>query len=176
MRPGGNEEVDKLAKEAAALPQDGVPIDVRTVYRAASREARKRAVQQWPPGWYRSLMQGHLPPPLPSDTPRSLAVDVHQLRAGHWSGSAQYMHRVGRNPTPRCPQCNNLRCPAAKCRLCGEEPDTPAHVLLRCPALMGTRFRHLGSIYPDIEKIRSGDAVAAVAAAARRLQSHGNGF
>ncbi|KAF0293920.1 hypothetical protein FJT64_008318 [Amphibalanus amphitrite] len=168
----GNERVDAIAKEAATLPQQGVPVDVRTVYRAASRMARKEAISNWPDGWYRRLMDGHLPAPLPSTTPREVAVDVHQLRAGHWSGSAQYLHRIGRNPGRDCAQCNSLTCRAAGCRCCGEEEaDTPAHILLRCPALMRLRLRHLGNIHPSEEEVRGSGVVAALGAAARYLQS-----
>ncbi|XP_043219375.1 uncharacterized protein LOC122380354 [Amphibalanus amphitrite] len=45
------------------------------------------------------------------------------------------------------------------------------HVLLRCPALMATRHRLLGSINPDLEEVRSGAIVAALGAAHRSLQS-----
>ncbi|KAF0314429.1 hypothetical protein FJT64_015127 [Amphibalanus amphitrite] len=105
-------------------------------------------------------------------TPREVAVDVHQLRAGHWSGSAQYLHRIGRNPGRDCAQCNSLTCRAAGCRCCGEEEaDTPAHILLRCPALMRLRLRHLGNIHPSEEEVRGSGVVAALGAAARYLQS-----
>ena len=61
--------------------------------------------------------------------------------------------------------------PAARCILCQEEADTPEHILLKCPALMHTRFRLLGSILPSTEDVRSGDVVAALGAAYRSLQS-----
>ena len=166
-----NERVDSIAKEAAALPQQGAPVDVRTAYRAAAREARDQAVRDWPGGWYRTLMRDHLPAPLPRSTPRAVAVDIHQLRAGHWSGSNQYMHRIGRLPTPECQQCDSKSCRSGWCAACKEEADTPGHILLRCPALMGTRLRHLGNINPTEEEVRSSGVVAALGAAARYLQS-----
>ena len=55
--------------------------------------------------------------------------------------------------------------------MCREEADTPAHILLRCPALMNTRFRILGTIRPSAEDIRSAEVVAALGAAFRYLQS-----
>ena len=42
----GNERADALAGEAAALPQEEVPLDTRTVFRAAARVARARTAQQ----------------------------------------------------------------------------------------------------------------------------------
>ncbi|XP_043212634.1 uncharacterized protein LOC122376759 [Amphibalanus amphitrite] len=56
-------------------------------------------------------------------------------------------------------------------RAAAREADTPQHVLLRCPALMATRHRLLGSINPDLEEVRSGAIVAALGAAHRSLQS-----
>ena len=167
----GNEKADALAREAATLPQGDVPVDVRTAYRAAAREARTRAVKEWPDGWYRTLMNDHRPAPITGGTSRETAVEVHQLRAGHWSGSAQYLHRIGKNPSPDCEQCSNKKCAAGKCVICGEEADTPEHILLRCPALMGTRLKHLGNINPRPEEMRSSGVVAALGAAARYLQS-----
>ena len=167
----GNERADAIAKEAAALPQQGVPVDVRTAFRAASRTAKAEAVREWPDGWYKTLMNNQLPAPLLKHTPRGTAVDVHQLRAGHWFGSAQYMHRIGRNPIPDCPQCANKACQGGRCSVCKEEAYTPEHILLNCPALMGVRLRHLGSIYPRPEEVRSSGVVAALGATARYLQS-----
>ena len=167
----GNERADAIAREAAALPQLAVPVDARTAFRAASRTTRAETVRGWPDGWYKTLMNNKMPAPLPKDTPRGTAVDVHQLRAGHWSGSAQYLHRIGRNPSPDCPQCGDKECRAGRCVICKEEADTPEHILLNCPALMGVRLRHLGNIHPSTEEIRSSGVVAALGAAARHLQS-----
>ena len=166
----GNERADTLAGEASALDQTDVPVDVRTVQRAAARLARARTLASWPEGWYRTLMGPRLPPPVPAGD-RSSAVDTHQLRAGHWSGSNQYLHRIGKNPSIDCEGCNNKGCAAARCILCREEADTPAHILLRCPALMHLRFRTLGTIRPTEEDVRSGAVVAALGAAYRSLQS-----
>ena len=166
----GNERADTLAKEASQLPQDEAALDVRTVHRAAARTARARAAADWPQGWYRSLMGTRAPPPV-SDQSRAAAMDVHQLRAGHWSASAQYLHRIGRNPSRSCAQCSDPDCRVGWCPICREEADTPRHILSRCPALMGTRLRLLGCINPTLEDLRSGGVVAALAAAARSLQS-----
>ena len=166
----GNERADELAKAATALPQADVPVGVTTVYRAAVRAARSRAIRGWPASWYSTLMQGRLPPPVRRSS-RSEAVDIHQLRAGHWSGSAQYLHRIGRHSSPECAQCSDVRCRAGWCRACGEEADTPDHVLLRCPALMAVRHRILGTIFPSHADVRADDVVAVLAEAARYLQS-----
>lgn len=145
-------------------------MDVRTVVRAAARAAKARTCRQRPSGWYRDPLGERLPPPV-VDLERFESVDVHQLRAGHWAGSAQYLHRIGKKPTADCPGCNDTGCPAGLCPVCREEADTPRHVLLRCPALMSARFRWTGSIHPTCEEARSTDYVAAMGAATRRLQS-----
>ena len=116
------------------------------------------------------LMDAHLPQPVVR-LERTRAVDVHQLRAGHWSASSQYMHRIGRNPARHCPQCSEMSCDGARCRICREAADTPRHILTECPALMGTRFRILGTIKPTLEEVRSSEVAAALGAAARSLQS-----
>ena len=166
----GNERADELANAAAALPQDDVLVDVRTVYRVVARVERSRIVGVWPAGWYRSLMGDRLPPPVRRES-RLEAVDIHQLRAGHWSGSAQYLHRIGRHPSPSCARCSSLICPAGWCRACGEEGDTPDHVLLRFPALMLVRHRIFGTIFPSRRDVGTDDAVAVLARAARYLQN-----
>ena len=49
-------------------------------------------------------------------------------------------------------------CRASWCRLCGEEPDSPKHILRRW-ALMTVRFRLFGTIFPSYEDVRRDDAV-----------------
>ena len=71
---------------------------------------------------------------------RDSAVMVHQLRAGHWERSSQYIHRIDRLPSLGCPQCPDMRCPAALCAVCREEADVPEHVLLRCRLSLAPGF------------------------------------
>ena len=52
-----------------------------------------------------------MPKPVLNEA-RDDAVNVHQLRAGHWGRSSSYLHRIGRNPTRACQQCDDLGCPA----------------------------------------------------------------
>ena len=114
---------------------------------------------------------GEARPPAVTGLDRHVAVDVHQLRVGHWSASQQYLHRIGRNPTPDCERCEDVRCRGGLCSLCREEADTPQHVLLRCPALMQHRFRLTGNINcPTREEARSSSYIAAMAAAYRRFK------
>ena len=114
-------------------------------------------------------MDDRLPAPV-RDRDRYSAIDVHQLRAGHWSGSQQYLHRIGRAPARRCPGCADVNCTGALCPTCREAADTPQHVLVDCPALLGPRLRTTGTIRPTMEEVRSSGVVAALAAAARFLQ------
>ena len=161
-----NERADQIAKEATALPQAAVPVDVATAHRAAARLARDRTIAAWPEGWYRTLMENRLPPPAATGD-RSSAVEVHQLRAGHWSGSRQYLHRIGRNPSDDRRQCPDTDCAAGRCTVCREEADTPRHFFFRCPALMGWCLRRYGTIFPNPEDIRDDGEVAALV---KRLQ------
>ena len=158
----GNERADVLAGEASALPQGEVPVDPRSLTRAVARAAGRSERAHWPDGLFRRIW-GDRPPTPVSGEPREASVDVHQLRAGHWGRSRQYLHRIGRLPAPACAGCSSTECPAALCPVCREEADLPAHVLLRCPCLAGARLRLLGTINPDPEQLRDGGAVAALA-------------
>ena len=80
-RPATGYPADTLAGRASAPPQEDLPVDARTVPRA--RAARSSSIAEWPPGWYRSLIEdGRLPPPV-RHFDRSTAIDIHQIRAGH---------------------------------------------------------------------------------------------
>jgi len=117
-------------------------------------------------------MGERLPPPVSGvDVDRTTAVDVHQLRAGHWSKSTQYLHRIGRAPSRQCEQCNDVFCRGGLCPLCREEADIPFHVLVRCKALMAARIKKCYTINPDPEEVRGSDVVATLAAAYSFLQS-----
>ena len=73
---------------------------------------RLHSESEVPAGWFRSVMGDHLPPRV-TGLERSSAVDVHQLRAGHWSGVRSYLHRIGRSPSPipgGCQGCNRDDC------------------------------------------------------------------
>ena len=90
----GNETVDRLAREASSLPQDNVPVDVRTINRAVSRSASPWR-RSWNDSLFRRIMGDRMPRPVLET--RNDAVNVHQLRAGHWGRAASYLHRIGRN-------------------------------------------------------------------------------
>ena len=111
-------------------------------------------------------MGNRLPGPVEEED-RLAEVDVHQLRVGHWSCSEQYLHRIGRRPTPGCERCSDVECPAARCRVCKEETDTARHVLLRCPALAEHRLRRLDTINPEATDVKDDGVVAALAAGFR---------
>lgn len=158
-----NERADTLAKEASGMSQEEATIDVRTLTRAVARCSSQRWRRDWPEGFFKTIMRDRLPTPL-TDLDRDAAVNVHQLRAGHWGHSEQYLHRIGRRPTPTCQQCNCEACPAARCLVCKEGADTPEHVLLSCPCLAGARLRMTGNIHLRPEQLRDGGLVAALAA------------
>ena len=159
----GNERADTLAKEASGLPQETSSVDMRTLTKAVSRHVTRKWQESWPDGLFKSMMRGRLPPPI-SELDRESAVNVHQLRAGHWGLSEQYLHRIGRRPDPACQQCPDKTCPAARCIVCNEEADTPEHILLRCPSLEGLRLREAGVIDLKPEQLRDGGLVATLAA------------
>ena len=139
----GNEAADALAGEATVLEQGTATLDVNIISKAVARRAEDHAAQDRPTypdptrraatGWYRELMGTRIPPPISKMDWRA-AVDVHQIRTGRWSGSSQYLHSIGRNPTAACAHCRCLQCEAARCPLCGEEADTPGTYYSRARA------------------------------------------
>ena len=171
----GNERTDALAGEASILPQEGVPVDtspgllVGAVCRAATGQWQAR----WPAGLFRDIMgdrdifRDSLLKPVPGDD-RDAAINVHQLRAGHWGRSESYLHRIGRQLTPACAGYSERNCPAARCIVCREDADSPGHIFLRFPSLVGTRLRLLGCIYPPPKAMRGADVFAALSAAFTR--------
>ena len=100
----GNERADTLAKEASGLPQEGVTADVRILTKAVSRAATKEWQKGWPASFFKRIMRGRLPAPMIGDS-RDSAITVHQMRAGHWGRSRQYLHRIGRLGAAMCAQC-----------------------------------------------------------------------
>ena len=159
----GNERADVLAGEASALPQEDVPTDLRTLVGAVRRAAVRQWRSGWPASFFKAIMGDRTSAPVPVDD-RDAAVNVHQLRAGHWGRAESYLHCIGRRPTDTCAGCSDGDCPASRCLVCREEADSPAHVLLRCPCLAGTRRRLLGSIHQPPQAMRDADVVAALAA------------
>ena len=68
--------------EASSLPQEHVPVDVRSLIKAVGRAAFKAWREQWPDSLFRRIMGGRFPEPVLTEE-REDAVKVHQLRAGH---------------------------------------------------------------------------------------------
>ena len=158
----GNEAADALANEAAALAQEDVPLDVETIYRAAVRTARDRAARERPSypdpnhkaatGWYRELMgTGYWAmerlrpvPPRDREEPIRGLPTVPQSRL--YRGPLQALWRGSRHT------------PAHPADLPGDDGGAPPDP--------GNQ-QH--STTP--EEVRRGDAVAALVAAFRALQS-----
>ena len=127
----GNEEVDSIAKQAAALTQIDTPIDFSTAKAVIHRSTRAK--------WKREAK-----PKLPFAQPPSHQLEaslsrqdrrlLSQLRTGGKSPKLKYyLHKIApaENPDPSC-------------RACREEDETMDHVFLRCPATYRTRRRLLG--------------------------------
>ena len=93
----GDEKAEVLAKETSSMLQGDVPVDIRTITKAVSRSASKVWRHNWPGSFFRRIMGDRAPKPVVLES-RDDAVNVHQLRAGHWSRSSSYLHRIGRRP------------------------------------------------------------------------------
>ena len=134
-------------------------MDVRTITKAVSRSASKAWRRSWPDGLFRRIMGSHALK-LVVLASRDDAVNVHQLRAGHWTRSTSYLHRIARRRAPVSSAVRDQMPGGAKPGG-REDPDTPEHVLLECPCLAGVRLRFLGNIRQDPMQLRGGGAVAA---------------
>ena len=90
----GNEEADKLAAEAAKLPQDEVPIDFTSAKAAVRRRLRKEDLEEVAKtGSFHHRCTGSRPKPLPTHLTRREQVIIHQLRAGKSSLVAHCLYR-----------------------------------------------------------------------------------
>ena len=126
----GNEMADDLAKNGAALKQDGIPIS----YSSSLCLIKSRFFKTW---W------DHLPSPLLACRfpkidkserllPRSVRCELSRLRSnGHSLLLSSYLHRIGRSPSSSCPEC-------------GYHNQDVVHLLLHCPNLDLLRFRIFG--------------------------------
>ena len=86
-------------------------------------------------------------------------LNMHQLHAGHWSGSGHNNISAGSERTPprnASSAQNNSRF-AGRCIVCREEEGTKRRVILRCSAprrVMGRRLLRLGTILPSPQEDR----------------------
>ena len=151
------------------MPQDNVPTDISAAVGAVARKARLDWVKKWRDDIFKAIMGNKLPVQVEGED-RSMAVDIHQLRAGEWSGSQQYLHKIGRLPTADCFKCEKEECPAGRCLICQVEADTPEHIIIRCQALWERRQRLLGDP-PDLHRLRENSVMASLVSGYRALQS-----
>ena len=88
-------------------------MDFRSLTKAVSRSASFAWRRRRPDGLFRRIWVDQPPEPVLGVT-QDDAMNVHQTRAGYWSRSRSYMHRIGRFPTDTCQQCPHVQCPAAR--------------------------------------------------------------
>ena len=138
----GNETADRLAGEAAALPQDTVKIDLYSARSATARLVREMAD--------RKASAAH---PHKEDTPghddlkRRDSVLLSQLRTGFSPLTRDTLQRIGLAQDSKCPSC-------------GEE-DSVQHLLCSCPAYAAARYRRWGAD-PPLSEVLSGPAAAVI--------------
>ena len=93
--------------------------------------------------------------PVRVPSPSAPAPGVNQTGLQPASGA------MARLPSRDQGEQQQPQCGASWGRTCGEEPDSPEHILRRCLVLMTVRFRLFGTIFPTFEDVRRSDAVAA---------------
>jgi hypothetical protein len=122
--------VDKLAKEAAALPQDDPMIPLS----CAKANLKALVIKTWRDGlrrdWHYSATGGR-PPKVSDSLSRLEARTLAQLRTGHCHLLEAYRHRIGLAEDPTCPHC-------------GDGPEDANHLLATCAAWTAPRLECFG--------------------------------
>lgn len=126
----GNEAVDALAKEAAALPQAAAAIPLacaKARIRASTTDSWRRGVRR---DWHYRVSAATFPK-VPRSLSRLEARTLAQLRSGHSPLLAAYRKRIGVVEDDTCPAC-------------GDGPEDASHLLLTCASWTAPRRSCLG--------------------------------
>ena len=140
----GNEEADRLAREASQLPYIGpepaLGISPRAVRTSLRSWERQQLLLTWNNAPDCRQAKQLIPGIRVNLTQQLLALSRRQLRlvVGMLTGHNclnRHLHIMGVVDDPTCPMCL-------------EEVETSVHFLGECEALVGVRQRILGLIYP----------------------------
>ena len=127
-------------------------------YRESLGDIHRRAVADAIAAARPNRVLGQPPPPVSAeekDLPRHFRTTLAQLRSGFSSAMGDYLHRIGRLPSPLCPECGTtdhtvqhlFRCSAHPTNLCPadlwERPREVAHFISSLPS-----FVHLPALPP----------------------------
>lgn len=133
----GNEQADRLAKEATAGRATYYP-EGFTSERYLRKKEKEEAAKEWDQAWEQMAKERkgktYKGSPTTSrkwkftNNQRMKQVTLSRLRTGHID-SGSYMHKIGKRETP---QCN-----------CGADKQDVQHILTRCPNLANTRRNQL---------------------------------
>ena len=164
----GNKQADALTKEATGLIQQDTPFDARTLAGATARRAKRSWLAGRPKGWYPSIK-----------APRQCGAPPEKRRwtsisFGWATGDARSSIITASVDVPPI-SANSAVTPAAR-RFgvwSAGSPQTPAHILLECPYLLGLRLRSIFNIFATESDIRKGDLVADLAAGYTVYKSRG---
>jgi len=127
----GNTLADSEAKRGFTLSQSSVLIDLASakaqIPRTGQQEFHTRYLAD-PHSATHCTLIGEVSPQFQwrLGWSRSECITVAQLRTGHSPLLASYLHRIGRQQSPLCPQC-------------GGDDETAQHLLLCCPTYMQAR-------------------------------------
>ena len=120
-----------LLPDLPALPRDEI---MTNAYRALKRRAQTLLMEHW-----RSL-------PLPDYYPYPLRLSPHPFMGlGKFMAGRIHQIRFQKSYLAAHPSWFNTH-DFTLCSLCGDEPETFSHAILRCPAKASTRARHLQGV------------------------------
>ena len=141
-----------LLPDHPALPSDEI---MTNTYRALRRRAQSLMMEHW-----RSL-------PLPDYYPYPLYLSRHPFMGlGKFMAGRIHQMRSQKSYLAAHPSWFNAH-DSKLCPLCGDEPETFSHAILRCPAQASARARHLqgvSSVGPDAPLWSSSSLLLSLAA------------
>lgn len=148
----GNTKADLLAKKGSEQRLVGPEPSCGIAYETARATVRELLRQQHNSHWSEvfGLRQSRLfiHGPSRTRTLKLLQLNKKQLRkvVGLFTGHCQlrkHLNNIGVADDPAC-------------RLCGEEDETPFHILCECPVLAAKRHEHFGEPFSEPEDIGKG--------------------
>ena len=148
----GNERADALAREGSSRPPYGpeplVPVPYSSLKRTIGAWIQMKHNRAWTDGTVGAVTRLVLPATDRNLTKSLLDLNRREMRTvvhmlTQHNTLRFHMHRIGRAENPLCSKC-------------GEEPETPRHLIEQCSALTLTRFRAFNALNITLQELVTG--------------------
>ena len=134
----GNEVADGLAKHGTTMTQEDCEVTLETSMTFLKRkvetqflEDKRKTDSRRETDVHWRIVGDKWPKRLHLESVQEEGV-VRQLRTGHCSLLRQYAHRIGIRRVAGCNGCERPECEGARCRRCGQYPETANHFIFDC--------------------------------------------